>query len=271
MQEAMQSIQTYLGPQALDWPRYLTACVLVLLRVSGVMVFIPLFSSPAIPVRVKAAFTITISVLLAPVVCAMPAVAGRAPRLELDAASILGELGVGLVFGLTLNLLTEAMMYAGTLLGLQFSFGLVNLLDPNSKVDTAVLSELLNWILLLVIIGAGLDRAVLGALMRTFVTAPPGLVALNINSCAAVGAMAGGIFLAGMQLAAPVMSATILTEIAVAMIGRLSPQLPITFVSVPVKTLVAYAVLIISFTVWPRWIESHFLHLLDAAQGLVAL
>ncbi len=256
--------------ELVDWPRYLTAGVLVMVRISGLFVFVPMFSSSAISLRLKGALTIALAWMLAPVVAAMPAVAGRAPRLVLDASSILGELSVGLVFGLSLMLLAEAMMFAGTLLGLQFSFGLVNLLDPNSKVETPVLSELLNWLLLLVMIGAGLDRAVLGALMRSFTTAPPGLVALNAHSCAGIAAMSGGIFLAGLQLAAPVMSATILTEIAVALMGRMSPQLPVMFVSIPLKTLVAYVVLMVSLSVWPRWIEGHFLHLLDAAQGLVS-
>ena len=75
--------------------------------------------------------------------------------------AVLGELGVGLVFGLSLTLLNEALMFAGMLLGMQFSFSLVNLLDPNSKIETPVLGQMLGWLGMLVMIGAGLDRACL--------------------------------------------------------------------------------------------------------------
>ena len=38
---------------------------------------------------------------------------------------------------------------------------------------------------------------------------------------------AGGIFLAGVELAAPLLAATMLVEIAVSLLGKLSPQLPV--------------------------------------------
>ena len=77
-----------------DWPRYLTAAVLVMVRLSGLMVFAPVFSSAAIAPRIKAGFVIAMTVLLAPAVAAVPGA-----RAMLDMKAVLGELGVGLVFG----------------------------------------------------------------------------------------------------------------------------------------------------------------------------
>jgi len=53
-------------------------------------------------------------------------------------------------------------------------------------------------------------------------------------------------------------------------VGRMSPQLPVMIVSIPLKTLVSYGVLIGSLAVWPAWIERHFTALLDQAAKLVA-
>jgi len=45
----MQDATTMLtGHQIADWPQFLTACVLVMIRISGLMVFAPIFSSSAI-------------------------------------------------------------------------------------------------------------------------------------------------------------------------------------------------------------------------------
>src|SRR5580693_6966693 len=95
-----------------DWPQYLTAALLVMIRLSGLMVFAPVFSSAAISPRVKAGFVIAMTALLAPAVAAVP---GARPTLDMSA--ILGELGVGLVFGLSLSLMNEALVFAGALLG----------------------------------------------------------------------------------------------------------------------------------------------------------
>jgi flagellar biosynthetic protein FliR len=248
-----------------DWPQYLTAAMLVLVRLSGLMVFAPLFSSAAIAPRIKAGFVIAMTVLLAPAVASIPNA-----RVTLDMKAVLGELGVGLAFGFSLTLLNEALSFAGTLLGMEFSFSLVNLMDPNSMVETPVLGQMLGWLGVLVIIGAGLDRSLLAAVVRSFCTVPVGQAMMQAKTGVALAVMAGGIFLAGLQLAAPVIAAALAVEVTVALVARLSPQLPAMVVSVPLKTMVSYVVLLGSLAVWPGWIERHFTALLDAAGRLMA-
>jgi flagellar biosynthetic protein FliR len=261
----MQEATILVGQQALNWPGLLAAGVLVMVRLSGLMVFAPLFSSVAIAPRIKAGFVIALTVLLAPVVEVLPHA-----HVELDMAGILGELAVGLTFGLALSLINEALIFAGQMLGLEFSFSLVNLLDPNSNIQTPVLGQLLSWLGLLVLIGAGLDRSLLAAVMRSFAVVPVGQAAMHAATGAALTAMASGIFLAGLQLSAPVIAAALTVEIVVALIGRMSPQLPAMVVSIPLKTLVSYGVLVGSLAVWPGWIERHFTALLDQAGKLVS-
>lgn len=255
-----------LNSQITEWPRYLIAAVLVLVRLSGLFVFAPVFSSPAIAPRLKAGMLFSMTLLLAPAVGAVPGA-----RAVLDARAILGELGVGLVFGLSLMLLNEALVFAGTLLGLQFSFSLVNLLDPNSMIETAVLGQMLGWLGVLTIIGSGLDRVLIAAVIRSFSAVPVGQAVMQANTGPALAMMAGGIFLAGLQLAAPVMAAATAVEITIALVARLSPQLPAMVVSIPLKTITSYAVLIGSLAVWPGWIERHFTLLLDAAGRLLVM
>ena len=247
-----------------DWKQYLTAGVLVAIRLSGLMVFAPVFSSAAVASRVKAGFIFALTILLAPAVAAVPGA-----HAEIGVASIAGELGVGLVFGLSLMMLAEALLFAGTLLGISFSFSLVNLLNPNTHVETPVLGQMLGLLGTLVIIAAGLDRALLAALIRSFCVAPVGQAVLHAKTGTALAGMASGIFLAGLQLAAPVMAAALVVEMTISMVSRLAPMLPVQVVGIPLKTLSSYVVLIGSLAVWPGWIERHFTALLDAAGKLL--
>ncbi len=247
-----------------DWARFLSAGVLVAVRLSGLMIFAPVFNSSAIAPRIKAGFVIALTVLLAPVVAGVPGAGG-----ELSVQSIAGELGVGLVFGLSLMMLTESLLFAGTLLGMSFSFSLVNLLDPNTQVETPVLGQMLGWLGVLVVLGAGLDRVLLAAVVRSFCVVPAGHAVVLAGTGAALAKMGGGIFLAGLQLAAPVMAAALVVEMTVSMVSRLAPMLPVQVIGVPLKTMASYIVLIASLAVWPGWIERHFTALLDAAGRLL--
>jgi len=110
-----------------DWSSFLSAMTLTLVRVGGMVLFAPFFSSTAIPMRVKAIFSGMVAFLVAPLVAQLPGA-----RVNLGFSSLLGELAIGLVYGLALSLLNEMMLFAGQIAGVQFSFSLVNLLDPSS-------------------------------------------------------------------------------------------------------------------------------------------
>ena len=249
----------------LDWPHYLAAMVLVMVRLSGLMVFAPVFSSEAIPKQIKALFVLAVSLLLAPVVAALPMA-----HAEIGVLPILGELAVGMIFGLTLSMLNEVVLFAGQVLGVQFSFSLVNLLDPNSTIQTPLFGQLFSLFVTLTLLTAGLHRTLLAAVMRSFATAPVGTVVIDGHTGVALVSMASGVFLAALQLAAPVLASTMLADTALALLGRLSPQLPVMALTVPLKTILGYIVLLGSLALWPAFFEARFSSLLDVAQGLVA-
>jgi len=248
----------------LDWTHFLSAMVLAMVRLSSMMVSAPFFSSQAIPKQIKAIFVFAVSILLAPVVASLPMA-----RVELGVAPLIGEVGVGLIFGFSLTLLNEIMLFAGQVLGVQFSFSLANLLDPNSEVQTPLLSQMFSLMMVTVLITSGLDRSILAALMRSFAEAPLGGFIFRGEQTTVLIKMMSGVFFAALQLAAPAMAATMLVEIAVALAGKMSPQLPVMALTVPAKTLTGYIVLMGSLALWPRFIESHFDRLLAIAEKMM--
>src|SRR5581483_10984944 len=145
-----------------NWTQFLSALTLALVRISGMIVFAPFFASTALPVRTKAAFAGAMAFLLAPLVASLPNA-----RAEISFSSLLGELAIGLVYGLSLALLNEMLLFAGQIAGLQFSFSLVNLLDPASSIQTPLLGDLFQLMGLLVLITAGLDRILLASMARS--------------------------------------------------------------------------------------------------------
>ncbi len=248
-----------------EWGSFLSAMTLVLVRVSGMVLFAPFFSSIALPARTKAVFVGVVAYLLAPLVAALPHA-----QAAISFSAAVGELAVGLVYGLTLALLSEMLLFAGQIAGLQFSFSLVNLLDPESAIQTPLLGDLFQLMGTLVVITAGLDRILLASMVRSFRAVPLGTYVLAPASAQAIVRAAGGIFLAALELAAPVLAATLLVEIAVTLLSKLSPQLPVMMLTVPLKTLTGYVLLAASLALWPRFIEARFDSLLDLAERLIA-
>ncbi len=248
------------------WASFLSAMVLTMVRVSGIVAFAPLFSSSAFPARTKAVFTGAVAFLLAPLVAALPDA-----HAEISVNTLLGEIAVGLVYGIVLSLLNEMLLFAGQIAGVQFSFSMVNLLDPTSNIQTPLMGDLFQLMGTLVVIAAGLDRIMLASLVRSFRAVPLGAFALGPVTARVIVQAAGGLFLAAVELAAPLLAATMLIEIAVALLGKLSPQLPVMSLTVPLKTLVGFVVLSGSMALWPRFIEARFAGLLDMAELLIRI
>jgi len=248
-----------------DWGNFLSAMTLVLVRVSGMVAFAPFFSSTALPLRTKAVFVGAVAFLLAPLAATLPHA-----RAAIDFSALLGELSVGLVYGLTLTLLNEMLLFAGQIAGVQLSFSMVNLLDPTSSIQTPLMGDLFQLMGTLVVMGAGLDRILLASMVRSFHAAPLGSYALAPPTALGIVHAAGGIFLAALELAAPLLAATMLVEVAVALLGKLSPQLPVMNLTVPLKTLTGFALLTGALALWPRFIEARFSGLLDLAERLIA-
>jgi flagellar biosynthetic protein FliR len=247
-----------------EWSSFLSALVLVLVRVSGIVVFAPFFSSSALPTRAKALFAGATAFLVAPLVTTLPNA-----HAEISLVALLGEVAVGLVYGLVLALLNETMLFAGQIAGVQFSFSMVNLLDPTSSIQTPLLGDLFQLMGTLVLLAAGLDRILLASMVRSFRAVPLGSYALAPVTALTIVRSMGGVFLAAVELAAPVLATTLLIELAIALLGKLSPQLSVMSLSVPMKTLAGFAVLGGSLALWPRFIEARFDRLLDMAERLL--
>ena len=116
--------------------------LIISMRVSMVVLFAPLFGSVAIPPRIKAIVVIVLTVLL------YPLLAQRAAAIVTEAnwAMVIGaELAIGIAMGIITNLLFESMQLAGQVLSVQMGYSLINILDPQTQVDTTVMAVFHMW------------------------------------------------------------------------------------------------------------------------------
>jgi len=223
-------------------------------RIGSLMLFAPFLSSGSMPVQVKAGLTIAITALLYPVY--------GAARLETSALGWVqvctGEVVVGLLLGLSLQFIMEAAQMAGQILGVQAGFSLVSILDPQTQADSPVISTFIQLITLLIFLELNVHHWLLRGVAASFAYLPPGSVVLNLGVTTALLRAAGAIWLVGLQIAAPVLVATLLIDVTLGFLAKSSPQIPVLFLGLSVKTVVALTILAGTLIFWPRLFEHHF-------------
>jgi flagellar biosynthesis protein FliR len=152
----------------------------------------------------------------------------------------------------------EAAQMAGQILGVQAGFSLVSILDPQTQADSPVISTFIQLVTLLIFLELNVHHWLLRGLAASFSYLPPGSVSLNLGVTTALLRAAGAIWLVGLQIAAPVVVATLLIDVTLGFLAKSSPQIPILFLGLSIKTVVAMTILSGTLMLWPRLFEHHF-------------
>jgi flagellar biosynthetic protein FliR len=79
------------------------------------------------------------------------------------------------------------------------------------------------------------------------------------------------VFATGIQIAAPVLSATLLADIALGLLGKASPQLPLMMLGPAVKSILGLLLLSAALKYWPAMFERLFLQSLTVSDHLLHL
>lgn len=236
-------------------------------RIGGLMSFAPFFGSAAIPVRVKVALTVVTVALLYPVY--RPVI--PAPTLATWLQMVSGELLLGLMLGFVLQIVFEGAVLAGQVLGFQLGYSLVNLIDPQTEVETPVMSIFHQTVALLIFLQLDVHHWIVRGIAKSFQYVPPGHVAAKVGGLLEMLRASGAIWTVALQIAAPALAATFLTDLALGYAAKASPQLPVLFLGISVKGVVGLAVLWAALSFWPSLMERYFTRALLSMEHLLRL
>jgi flagellar biosynthetic protein FliR len=237
-------------------------------RVTGLLMIAPFLGSAAVPRQIKIGLAFVLTLFMVPLVPVTPS-GLSAPALIVI---LLGEFGVGFLLGVTLQLIFEAGQIAGQICGVQMGLSLASVINPdNSQADSAVLSTFYELFVLLLFIQLGVPHWLLRGLGRSFEYLPPGHFSLTWPAVHALFEFAKSMFVTGLQIAAPVMVASLFADVALGFIGKASPQLPVLFVGISIKNLLGLALLCGAVVYWPRFFDARFGRALDASERILRL
>jgi len=246
----------------------MTKGLLVGARVSMLMVFAPFFGSTAISVRLKTGLTLALAVLLYP---SLPASSQDVFSASNWVRILIGEMSIGLAMGLATQFVFEGVLVAGQLMGFQMGLSLETAVDPTTQADSTVMAVFNQSVALLIFLQLNVHHWVLRGLARSFEYLPPGMVALTPATTAELLRAAGGMLLVGLQIAAPVLVATFVTDVSLAFIGKAAPQFPVVLIGISLKSLMGILILWGCVALWPRVLESHFESALVTTERLLHL
>ncbi|HUN84066.1 MAG TPA: flagellar biosynthetic protein FliR [Terracidiphilus sp.] len=236
-------------------------------RLTGLMLFAPFFGSIVIPTRIKAIFVLALTLLLFPTVGKeiAPQSLSEWPLL------VFTEFLIGVGMGIATNIVFEAIQLSGQVLGIQMGYSLVNILDPQTQVDTTVMAMFYQSIVMLLFLQMDVHYWLLRAVGKSFLYLPPGTAHLSGLFTLQLLKTVGELFGLGVQIAAPVMSATLVADIVLGLLGKASPQMPLMLLGPAVKSLLGLTILIGTLKYWPDLFRHLFTNAVANGEHLLHL
>jgi flagellar biosynthetic protein FliR len=236
--------------------------MLVIARIAPLFIVAPMFSSKMIPGRVKGIAAVGLAVGIAPLATADE-------RLPIDVMSLAEiaakELLVGLAFAFAIAVLFAAVNAAGSLLDTLIGFSFGALVDPITGNNSSVLGQLYAFVGVAIFIAVNGDHWVIQGLFRTYELVP--LVDQPSVSSLVDGVRDAfsGIFVAALELSAPVVLAVVLTDAAFGVVSRVVPQLNVFAVGFSAKVTVGLLVLGVSLPFAAGWLSDELQRSVGAA------
>ncbi len=222
--------------------------LLVLARVGGALVFVPLpgMNSAAAPARVALALGFTIALM-----ARWPQVEG-VPAIGTLVVWVAGESALGIATGAAVALVLEAFVLAAQILGLQAGYAYAQTIDPNTEADSGVLLVLAQLVAGMLFFALGLDREVLRLFADSLERIPAGSFVASVPVAQALVQLGANLFPFALRLAFPVVGMLILVDVSLALLGRLNSQLQLLTLAFPAKMLTALVVLSAVAALFPR-------------------
>ena len=166
-----------------------------------------------------------------------------------------GQILAGLLLGWAAYVLLAAFETAGHHIDLMSGFSMSTLLDPQSGNSVAVFARFTRLLFVTLLFATGAHHELIRGFVLSFRVVPLDAMPAFSFDVPTVLRMLATMFVASLQIAAPVLGALFLTEVTLAVAQRFAPTANIFMLGLSVKTLVTLAVLGTALTFYPMYLE----------------
>ena len=227
-------------------PALAATFMLVFARVGAMVMLLPGFGESNIPVRIKLAIALLLTLIILPLHRA-------AYQVDLTSMSSLGvlmvhEIVIGIVLGATARVTLSALAVAGSVIAQQLGLGFVTAVDPTQGQQGLLIGNFLTILGMTLLFATDSHHLVIAALNESYRIFSPGELMPSGDVAALATRAFSTAFKIGMQLSAPFLVFGIVFNIGLGVLARLMPAMQVYFVGVPLSIMVGFLIFALVLT-----------------------
>jgi flagellar biosynthetic protein FliR len=193
-----------------------------LVRILAFIAIAPPFANTEVPMSIKVAFGVILTVALAPILPVPPGVSvGSYEGLWIT----LLQVAIGLSLGFCVQLVFSAISGAGELMSIQMGLGFATLIDPQQTESSMLLGRFLNLTALTAFIAGDGHLVLLHALFDSFTALPVSAAPLANPGWQALAEGGTIAFALAVRVALPIIAIMMIVKLAFAVLARTAQAL----------------------------------------------
>jgi len=206
-------------------------------RIGSMMMAAPVFGARMLPVRIRIVMAIAISALTAPLLPPIPAVD---PISFSSAGILLQQILIGVATGLIIQMVFQSLVIAGEAIANGMGLGFARMVDPANGVQVPVISQFFVVLATLLFVILNGHLLLIQLMIRSFEILPVAETGLSLPGIKAVVSWASQMFVGGLMIGLPAVTALMVVNISMGVITRAAPQLNIFAVGFPLMILLGF-------------------------------
>lgn len=210
---------------ALYWP---------FVRIGSCFMIAPAFGAETVPGRVRIVLAGSLTLLIAPLLPAPPAVAAFSGAGALITAQ---QVLIGLSLGFCVRILFDSVTLGGQMLANSMGLSMAYNVDPLHARDagTPSLGQLYTLLVMLTFLSLNGHLALIEVLVRSFHTLPVGTAGLGVAGLQTVAGWGSQLFAGALSIALPGVTALLIVNLAFGVMSRAAPAFNLFAIGLPVS------------------------------------
>jgi len=251
----------------LDWAE-VTLFMMILARMSGFVLFNPLFGRQSIPGLVKGGLVLLLSVTTFSMTDYRP----EAPGMVLElAVRLLLEMGLGYILGLVMNVFFYIPLLGGETIDTQMGMSMGKTYDPGSQSSVSVTATLLNVLMMLLFFTANGHHTLLRIILLSGQVVPFGAAAFGESVYGAVLEIFIDCTVMAIKLCMPILAAELLGQVGMGILMKVIPQINVFAINIELKVIIGLSLLLILLMPFSEYLLELETRMLRAMQSLLPL
>lgn len=230
--------------------------LLVFVRMTGLFVVAPIFGRRNIPVYMKIAFSFFLALILVNTISLDKPL--YSDSIFQYAMLVAKEFLVGLGLGYIAYLVFTGIYIAGEIIDMQIGFGVVNVMDPMSNIQVPISANMYFILSMLVFLIVNGHHVLIKSLFDSYSVVPIGSAVLGNGLITHLLTLFTDMFFIGFKIAAPIVAAALIADVALGAISRMVPQLNVFVVGMPLKILLGLIIMVVTMPMFITLLQSLF-------------